>query len=608
MRYLALLLAVPVFLCWLSAGYWTLRSLRLLQQSRRHLFFATMMGFGVVGNLITLLGLTHTLSRMTVSLLVASLCVAGLFGPLQYLVRTARFRVRAITNPYALGCGLFVAIFLVRGLLPPTGIDALMYHLPVPKLYLEHGGFHHIPWNGQSDFPMLGEMNFLIGIAFGNPVLCRLIAFATGLFACGMVLLLSIDLLRDRRLLALPLLIFLAHTNTTAGFSGCNVDLLAAAFALAAFWWLRHAPHDTNRPALLPATAFLCFTLQSKPFGVLVLPPVLIYELVMMRRDRSITWRAVVLSMLVPIAAGCVWYLKSIAFTGAPMPGLHTISLTGTTGVSTTTGILHPALGRLILLARNIVTAPWSYSLLPLMHRFDCFGPLFVGILPLALFVKRDRYFNDTLLWAVSVWVMFILLSTARGRHGGLSIRYMTASVALFSVLVVYVLQGYSGARVVRNVLSGSILLAVCLSLVVTVKRYRTDIAAVLGNRSWHQYLSDNYPLFPAIDYANRHLPDDCLVEASYCFGTYYMDKPYRCQTERFGDFAEMLESYRTRGVTHLITTNTLNPETNRHAWFCGKGLDLLFRSGDYYLYEVPKVRQNAASLADTTAETAGGE
>ncbi|MBN2329303.1 MAG: hypothetical protein JXR73_19335 [Candidatus Omnitrophica bacterium] len=52
-------------------------------------------------------------------------------------------------------------------LMPPTQSDGLRYHLSVPKLYLEHGGFYSIPNIAFSNFPFLIEYLYAIPLAFG---------------------------------------------------------------------------------------------------------------------------------------------------------------------------------------------------------------------------------------------------------------------------------------------------------------------------------------------------------------------------------------------------------------------------------------------------------
>ncbi|MGC9327521.1 MAG: ArnT family glycosyltransferase, partial [Candidatus Hinthialibacter sp.] len=60
-------------------------------------------------------------------------------------------------------------------LMPPTQSDGLRYHLSVPKLYLNHGGFYPIPDIAFSNFPFLIEYLYAIPLAFGSDSVPKMI-------------------------------------------------------------------------------------------------------------------------------------------------------------------------------------------------------------------------------------------------------------------------------------------------------------------------------------------------------------------------------------------------------------------------------------------------
>ena len=56
--------------------------------------------------------------------------------------------------------GVFAGLQLVYSLAPPAQWDALMYHLELPRRYLEQGRFNFIPVNPNWGQPQLGEMTY----------------------------------------------------------------------------------------------------------------------------------------------------------------------------------------------------------------------------------------------------------------------------------------------------------------------------------------------------------------------------------------------------------------------------------------------------------------
>lgn len=64
--------------------------------------------------------------------------------------------------------GLTVYYAVVSSLMPPTQSDGLRYHLTVPKLYLDAGGFYLIPNLSFSNFPFLIEYLYVIPLSIGQ--------------------------------------------------------------------------------------------------------------------------------------------------------------------------------------------------------------------------------------------------------------------------------------------------------------------------------------------------------------------------------------------------------------------------------------------------------
>lgn len=71
--------------------------------------------------------------------------------------------------------GLTIFYAVTASLMPPTQSDGLRYHLTVPKLYLDHGGFYLIPNLSFSNFPFLIEYLFVIPLSIGQISVPKLI-------------------------------------------------------------------------------------------------------------------------------------------------------------------------------------------------------------------------------------------------------------------------------------------------------------------------------------------------------------------------------------------------------------------------------------------------
>ena len=78
---------------------------------------------------------------------------------------------------------LLAAVLAPLGLLamtPTVSWDASAYHLTLPRLYLDHGGFREVPFNVYSYWPLGVELLFALALAIDDFVLAKLLHFAFG--------------------------------------------------------------------------------------------------------------------------------------------------------------------------------------------------------------------------------------------------------------------------------------------------------------------------------------------------------------------------------------------------------------------------------------------
>ena len=72
-------------------------------------------------------------------------------------------------------------------MVPPVSKDALVHHLAVPKLYLEHGGIYEIPFMVFSYYPMNVDLLYVIPLYFGNDTVPKLIHFVFALLTAWLL-------------------------------------------------------------------------------------------------------------------------------------------------------------------------------------------------------------------------------------------------------------------------------------------------------------------------------------------------------------------------------------------------------------------------------------
>ncbi len=126
------------------------------------------LGAGTVAGVLLALGL---LGGLTAPVLLAAAAVAvaaaaaGLRGasrPVLRAPKNAEESVLAALAAFALGTGL------IRSLAPVTDWDALAYHLPLARIYLETGRIREIPWMIEAQWPHASSLLYIPGMALAG--------------------------------------------------------------------------------------------------------------------------------------------------------------------------------------------------------------------------------------------------------------------------------------------------------------------------------------------------------------------------------------------------------------------------------------------------------
>jgi 4-amino-4-deoxy-L-arabinose transferase-like glycosyltransferase len=564
--------------------------------ARDNSLFATLvktgLGFGTVGNLIMLMCFCGTASPGAIRGLLIVLFLTSM--PLVWMERTAlgRHAVLAHALLFArrklLGWTLLALLagYLARGLLPPTDFDGLMYHLASAKLFLAHGGFYHIYFNPQSDFPMLTEMNFMIGLAFGNDILCKATSFLFALLACGCIAVLCRRHCQSPRATVPALLVFLTFTGSIANISNCYVDMPLAVWMLLAVLLVEQFRETGLRRHAVLAGIFCGMAMQTKIFGVMVLPLALAQLLLIpQKQTRRGSW-ADSLALLIPaVTLGLPWYAKSFAHTGTILSIGRSLvvgqGLGNPFGVATHSAAEYwfvNTLGR-------IAASPWSFSLFARQHQADNFGPLLLAILPFMLFVDVPAGVRRILAWG-GIFLAEILVMEMWFIPGGSSIRYSTFVLVLAAPLVVWTVSRLSNKSAVRRILVMMVACMISLGGVLFVKRYYRDWLALATMAPRDTYLASVLPEYAVIHEINS-IRDGATVMPVYNFSNYLLDVPYVVSYRSYPDLNEMKRDFTEKNIRYVFGNNTLDTAENRNPFPQIKEKELVAAKNGFYVYRV---------------------
>lgn len=541
------------------------------------------LGFGITGNVLMLLCFLRVAHPPVI---IGFLCLTFL-ATLPFLktplielsaywnpIRSSAFR-----HPFLSGACVFMLVgYLVLGLFPPTGFDALMYHLSVPKLYVNQGGFWNVFFNPQSDYPMLTEMIYMIGIALGNDSICTCTSYVIGLLlVCAIAYASRRFLQSGARELLWAVLVFGTSTSVIAGWTACNVDMAQALWTLLAVFALERYLNTRGRRYLVVCALFAGMALETKIFGIFVLP-VLCVRLIAdslffyFRRGAarpgraafSRNWIPCIVIIVIALLVGAPWYLKALCFKGTILSLSHE-SIEGQ-GLATPMNIHATSLAIQTVLNTvvRIVTAPWTFSLFPGQHQGDTFGPLFIAVLPFLLLTGAPRKARFLLGAAGAYWVSVLLLEMLFVQ-GGSSIRYSTFIIAVGAAFIPWTVFRLR-SRFLRSMTALMMLSMVVLGMVLFVKRYHHEWNALITGKTRDAYYSKVIREYTVIAYING-LTDGKTVMPVYNFSDYLINVPYVTAYRTYRNPAEMRADLLARNVGYIFANNRFDTTENRRAF-----------------------------------------
>ena len=248
---------------------------------------------------------------------------------IQSLINSIKFFRKPIPNSlYEIlywvfgGCTLILLIIIT--LTPVWDYDALMYHLEIPRQYLQHGRIYLDANTYRSFYPMITEMLFIPGIAFHLDSLAKMISLTYAVIFLWSTYALGCRLFtREIALLAAGILIGTPSFPTWA--SWASIDFAWASYELwglyALIIWLTQKNEQDDKWLIL---AGLMSGLAAST-KYLALPNVLLSSIVILWKtplNSQHSFTKIIKHLAIfGISAAIImapWYVKNFVWTGNP--------------------------------------------------------------------------------------------------------------------------------------------------------------------------------------------------------------------------------------------------------------------------------------------------
>jgi hypothetical protein len=510
---------------------------------------------------------------------------------------------------------LVVLCIAVLACTPPISRDALIHHLQVPKLYLQHGGMYELPELFFSYYPMNLQVLYLWALWLGNDILPKYIhaafAFATALLLYSHLrkrLSTTYAWLGVVFFLSIPIIIKLSIT--------VYVDLGLIFFSTAAllllFRWL-----ETQRLRHLLLAGGCCgLAIGTKYNGLLVLfiltfmvPMLFIRSREQGQRLAVPALKATMFFCFATLLAASPLLIRNTVWTGNPLYPLYNSVFNRFNPNTIKTNTIEteaeqqvtpvdpdqkkakkssPVKGvfarRYVLYGENI----WQLLLLPVRiffegqdgdpRYFDGRLNPFLLLLPLLAFVRRAEpqvRREQIALAAFSLLYFLFAFNTSV-----LRIRYLVPMVPCLVILSMYGLNNveklaekYTNRKVSKFVWP----LTVCLLLLWNANYIRQQfqvvdpLSYITGRLSRDEYLSRQLPEYPIMQYANKNLPKSAKILCIFMGRRgYYLHRPHYFDTygkpkgllallsKPKSNLVTVLDNLQKQKITHLLIRTDL--------------------------------------------------
>lgn len=386
--------------------------------SQEKLLFSTALGVGVISYLVLAVGLVGLLSVWVIAPLLILLSillrhelatvlregVVAIGGSIRLLrlvapsgesslVRLARAAVHAILAMAA----FLLLLVLLRSLMPPFDYDGLMYHLAVPKVYVEQGRIFPITQPLQAAFPFLVEMLYTIGLVFRSDGAAAILEVFFLVLTC-LALYSAARRWFDGTIGPLAVLLYLSNNLVLVLASQTYVDTAFAYFEFLGLYAFLVWAQQKERSWLLLSAALTGLAMAIKYQGLQTLLAMNLFILGMAAfkiTSESYSgvraWRALVPFNLVALSVASPWYIKNFLWLGNPVYPLFFSGLDwnqarqrGLELLLSNYGLGHSPLDILLLPWNILVQSQHFVQLIPPPYPFYL-------LLPLALLFGRGQ-------------------------------------------------------------------------------------------------------------------------------------------------------------------------------------------------------------------------
>ena len=560
--------------------------------SGESLIFSAAVGFAIIGYCIFILGICRMLYPAVIYSFTGVCAIPALAGwhmakkvqlEPPFFEKTEHLENRTSHGPLPLAvnrcCLITLAICVLACmalvLTPEIGKDALIYHIGVPKMFLEHHGIYFIPGNIFASYPFFSEMLYIWGLSLGGEILPKGTHFAIAIFILFSMWKFGRRYVPENKFQVLPLLIFFTIPSVFINAHVAYCDLILTFYTFVALYAFINWFNTEQKPWLILCAVFSGIAMSVK-YGGLSFPFIGCLGVLWACRKNGMPSKKAVhllsLYILFTFVAGAPFYLKNWIITGNPLYPLF-YEMFGGKGWSTEQAGYYDFFIKSLGMGRHLldyILLPWNLSFKSQMDSplFDgLMGPVFILVLPFAIGIRKISI-------EIKILLVYCLLAFFFWASSAQQIRYLIPLFPFLAIMVCLIFFHYRNNKIIFTLLSIFIASGLAFNGYHIINDFRRirPLGVLTGNEDKNAFLIRMIPSYAILRHVNTELP-----EKSYVFTIYMKNLAYLFNRPFYSD--SMFESY----TIETILNHSKTPE-DVHLALKSKGFTHILYDINYVL------------------------
>lgn len=458
---------------------------------------------------------------------------------------------------------LFITVFMtiVGALAPPTGHDALVYHLAWPKYFARENSVSYIPYSRTSLWPYFMEMLFTLGIILKNGIVAKLFHFLMGILTTLAVFSFSRRYFNLQLSIMASTICFLTpgiFTQATYAY----IDLASAFFTFLSvysfFLWF----YTGSKRWIVLVGVFCGITMGVKYLGIYTCITLMIGLLVAIFWTKKLRFSEGIKIILIfvgfTVLVAMPWYVKSFIVLGNPVyPFMH--ELFGGSGWKSEFTPIGMGIG-----FTKYVFAPWNLTMYPGNYGGDesQIGPVFISMIPAVLVIRKvEIHLRYLIFFSLTFFVLWLL--------GYQAVRYLTPIIPMMSLALVFIYKEIINlnSEIPSRLIVLFILFCLGVNAGLCIYYNRDKLGVTFGIQPKDSYLRHNERSYNISKYVNNNLPVASQILAIES-RTFYLDRPTFRETlvwrvshyeEKSDTVDEIVNWFKGEGFTHILVKEEIN-------------------------------------------------